>query len=219
MPPRFFRTFATATLPLLISFSAHADKPRKPKPPLPAAQYPAHDTHQQITIAAFPGDTKDTAPHTRLDYLSHGFLPIRIIVTNDSSQPLSLDDARILFISSDNYTENAATDEDLQRGLFTLKSVRGTKIPLPGPLPPLTIHHKPVDKQILADDRDFGFKTTTIAPHATVAGWLYYDVRDLDPPVLKNATIELREVRWAATNKALDTFEIPLQPATNAAVP
>jgi hypothetical protein len=216
MPPRI--GFQATALTLLLSLSpfARADKPRKPKPPLPAAQYASHDAHarEQVTIAAFPGDTKDTAPHTRLDYLDHGFLPIRIIVTNDSSQPLSLDDARILFISSDNYTENAATDDDLQRRLFELKSVRGTKIPLPGPLPPITIHHKPVDKKILADDDDFGFKTTTIAPHTTVAGWLYYDVRDLDAPVLKGATLELREVRWAATNKSLDSFEIPLQPPT-----
>ncbi len=90
------RLFATLTLALPLA--AHADKPRKVPPPLPAAQYPAHDTHEQITIAADPGDTKDTAPRTRIDYLSHGFVPIRIIVTNDSSQPLSLDEARILLV-------------------------------------------------------------------------------------------------------------------------
>ncbi|HEX4156544.1 MAG TPA: hypothetical protein VHY48_13110 [Acidobacteriaceae bacterium] len=207
----FHATALALILPLTLV--ARADKPRKPKPPLPAAQYASHDTHsnEHITIAAFPGDTKETAPHTRLDYLSHGFMPIRIIVTNDSSQPLSLDDARILFISSDNYTENAATDDELQRRLFELKSVRGTRIPMPAPIPAITIHHPPVDKKILADDDDFGFKTTTIAPHTTAAGWLYYDVRDLDEPVLKGATLELREVRWAATNKSLDSFEIPLQ--------
>jgi hypothetical protein len=215
MPLRFLTPhIAAAALLASLPLAAHADKPRKPTPPLPAAQYASHDTHpnEHVTIAAFPADTKDTAPHTRLNYLDHGFLPIRIIVTNNSSQPLSLDDARILFISSDDYTENAATDEELQRRLFELKSVRGTHIPLPAPLPPLTIHHKPVDQKILADDHDFGFKTTTIPPHATVAGWLYYDVRDLNAPVLKGATVELREVRWSATNKSLDSFEISLQP-------
>jgi hypothetical protein len=210
--PHLFSLVLLAALPL----AARADKPRKVPPPLPAAQYPAHDAHinEHVTIAAFPGDSKDTAPNTRLDYLHHGFMPIRIIVTNDSSQPLSLDDARILFISSDNITENAATDEELQRRLFEMKNVRGTKIPMPAPIPPITIHHKPVDKQILADDADFGFKTTTLAPHTTAAGWLFYDVRDLDDPVLQGATVELRKVRWAATNKSLDSFEIPLQPST-----
>lgn len=216
--PRCLRLYSLPLALAASSLAAHADKPRKPTPPLPAAQYAAHDTHpnEHVTIAALPGDTKETAPHTRLDYLAHGFMPIRIIVTNDSSQPLSLDDARILLISSDNYTENAATDDDLERGLFNLKSVKGTKIPLPAPLPPITHHPKPVDKQILADDRDFGFQTTTVPPHSTVAGWLYYDVRDADPPVLKGATIELRKVRWAATNQTLDSFEILLQPSPNA---
>jgi hypothetical protein len=198
---------------LALPLAVHADKPRKVPPPLPAAQYPAHDTREQITIAADPGDTKDTAPKTRLDYLAHGFVPIRIIVTNDSSQPLSLDDARILLVPANSAAENAASQDELERGTSSVKR-EGNKIPLPGPLPPITQHAKPVDNQIVADDNDFGFKSSTIAPHSTSAGWLYYDVRDLDRTPLKGAAIEVRKVRWAATNKPLDTFEIPLQPTT-----
>ena len=66
--------------------------------------------------------------------------------------------------------------------------MKGKKIPLPGRLPPITRHAKPVDSQIAADDSDFGFKSSTIAPHSTAAGWLYYDIRDLDRPPLKGAT-------------------------------
>lgn len=189
-----------------------AEKAREPVPPQDAAKYPLHDAHpsEGVVVAAEPGDTKQARPNTRLDYFAHGFLPIRVIVTNNSTQPISLDDARILFISGDNTPANAATEEDLQRRLFTLKSTRGTTIPLPSPLPSITVHHKPVDKKILADDEDFGFKTTTVAPHATVAGYLFYDIRDLDQPVLDHATLEVRKVRVASSNKALDSFEIPL---------
>ena len=201
------------TLTLALPLAAHADKPRKVPPPLPAAQYPAHDTHEQITIAADPGDTKNTAPNTRIDYLGHGFVPIRIIVTNDSSQPLSLDDARILLVPANSSAENAASQDELERGTSSVKN-EGRKTPLPGPLPPITHHDKPVDNDIVADDNDFGFKSSTIAPHSTAAGWLYYDIRDLDRPPLKGASIEVRKVRWSATNHTLDTFEIPLQPAT-----
>jgi hypothetical protein len=208
--------------PLLIPFvifalaaAAHAEKPRKPKPPLPAQQYPFHDTHdkEHVTIAAEPGDTKETNPATRLDYADHGFMPMRVIVTNDSDQPLTLDEARIHFVPADNTVVLAATDEELQRRMFSTKSATGTKIPMPMPLPPITIHHKPVDKQILADDEDFGFKTTTVAPHTTVAGYLFYDTRDVDDPVLLNANLELRKVRFANGGPYLDTFEIPLKPA------
>src|SRR6201995_1362473 len=200
-------------LTLALPLAAFADKPRKVPPPLPAAQYPAHDTHEQITIAVDPGDTKDTAPNTRIDYLPHGFMPIRIIVTNDSSQPLSLDDARILLVPANSSAENAASQDELERGTSSVKN-EGRKTPLPGPLPPITHHAKPVDNQIVADDNDFGFKSSTIAPHSTAAGWPYYDTRDLDRQPLKGAPTEVRKVRWSATNKSLDTFEIQLQPAT-----
>jgi hypothetical protein len=203
----------------------HADKPRKPTPPLPAAQYPMHDTHagEQVTIAAEPGDTKRTQPNTRLDYYDRDMMPIRVIVTNDSSRTLTLDDARIDFIAADNAKIPAATDDDLNRRLFEMKQVKGTKIPLPAPLPTLTIHHKPIDTKILADDHDFGFTTTTVPPHSTVAGYLFYDMQGLDTPPLKNATLELREVRWAGPHgsdgDALDSFEIPLEPGDGALPP
>ena len=192
---------------------AHAgDKPRKPIPAAPAAEYPLHDTEDGITVAAEPGDIRETRPNTRLDYFHHGFLPIRVIVTNNTDKPLSLDDTRILFVAGDNYTRNTATDDELERRLFTKKSTDGSKIPLPAPLPSITVHHATIDKQIVADENDFGFPTTTVDPHATVAGYLFYDTRDLDEPVLDHATLELRKVRWASTNKELQAFQIPLKP-------
>ncbi|HEY5329243.1 MAG TPA: hypothetical protein VIJ79_05105 [Acidobacteriaceae bacterium] len=209
--PTIASAIALALL-LPLALPARADKPRKPTPALPAAQYPLHDTHDKITVAAEPGDIKDAIPNTRLDYAHHGFLPIRVIITNDSDQALTLDDARIHFISAHNDTVQAATDDDLQRRLFSRKYVSDSHIPLPAPLPSIPIHHKQVDKQILADDNDFGFASTTVAAHTTASGYLYYDVRDLDDPVLDHATLEVREVRIASTNKEIDSFEIPLKP-------
>lgn len=173
-----------------------------------------HDAHasERVTIAAEPGDTKQTRPNTRLNYFEHDMMPIRVIVTNDSDFALTLDDARIHFIAGDNMVVPAATDDDLQRRMITLGSAKGTKIPLPMPLPPITVHHN-TDKKIVEDENDFGFQTTTVKPHTTVAGYLFYDMQGLTPPVLKNATLELRKVRFAESNKALDSFEIPLSPA------
>ena len=194
----------------------HADKPRKPKPALPAAQYPLHETHNHITIAAEPGDTREAEPNTRLDYAHHGYMPFRVIVTNDSDAVISLDDVRIHFISAHNDVIQAATDEELQRRMFSKKHADGTKIPMPAPIPTITIHHPPVDKLILADDNDFGFPTTTVAPHTTVSGYLYYDTRDLDEPVLDGATLEVRKVHIASSNQELESFEIPLKPTPEA---
>lgn len=201
------------TLALAVPFVARAEKPRKPEPPLPAAQYPMHETHaaEKVTIAAEPGDVKELRPNTRLNYFDKDMLPIRVIVTNDSDQDLTLDDARIHFIAGDNTTVPAATDDDLQRRMFVIKDATGRKIPLPLPLPPITVH-KDVDKKITQDTTDFGFQTTTVKAHATVAGYLFYDIRGLDAPVLAKATLELRKVRWAGSQQALETFEVPLKP-------
>jgi hypothetical protein len=206
---------ATAALASAFTRPLSAEKPRKPAPPLSAQDYPMHDAHEleRVTIAAEPCDTKETKPNTRLDYFAHDLLPIRIIVTNDSDFALTLDDARIHFIAGDNTVVPAATEDDLQRRMATLGSAKGSKIPLPMPLPPITVHHD-VNKKILDDEMDFGFETTTVKPHSTVAGYLFYDMQGLDPSPLEKATLELRKVRFVASNKALDSFEISLSPST-----
>jgi hypothetical protein len=220
MPRSHLSFAATGLSAALVAFLAiapvarvSAEKPRKPPPPRSAQDYPMHDAHEseRVTIAAEPGDTRETRPNTRLNYFDHDLMPIRIIVTNDSDFALTLDDARIHFIAADNSVVPAATDDDLQRRMITLGSAKGTKIPLPMPLPPITVHHN-ADKKILDDENDFGFQTTTIKPHTTVAGYLFYDMQGLDSPVLAKATLELRKVRFAASNEALDSFEIPLSP-------
>ena len=207
-----------ALLGIAPALRMRAEKPRKPPPALSAQEYPMHDAHdsERVTIAAEPGDTKETRPNTRLNYFDHDMMPIRIIVTNDSEFALTLDDARIHLITGDETVVPAATDDDLQRRMVTLGSSKGTKIPLPMPLPPITVHHD-IDKKIVDDENDFGFQTTTIKPHTTVAGYLFYDMQGLDPPVLAKATLELRKVRFAISNKALDSFEIPLSPTSKGA--
>lgn len=200
---------------LFLAVAAHADKPRKPTDPKPASQYPMHETHaaEHVTIAAEPGDMKDLRPDTRLDYYAKGMMPIRVIVTNDSDKPLTLDDARIDVFASDNEKVLAATTDDLNRRMFEIKQTKPSTIPIIG----IQYHKKPVDTKILADDADFNFKTTTVAPHSTVAGYLFYDMEGVPAPMLKNATLEVRKVRWKQSNTAvlgdaLETFEIPLKP-------
>jgi len=201
------------------SLPAFAEKARHPAPPQPAETYPMHDHHaaDHVTIAVEPGDTKDLRPNTRLDYFSHGLLPVRVIVTNDSDLPLTLDDARIHLITADNTTIPAATLEEIDRRMSNLKAATGTKVPLPLPIPvPITTGKKNIDKKITDDDNDFGFQTTTVQPHATVAGYLYYDINDIDPPVLSHATLEVRKVKQLPSGNYLDSFEVALHPANEA---
>ena len=203
------RTFAAILL--VLPLAAQAEKPRKPRPALPAAQYALHETHaaEKVTVAAEPGDIDATRPDTRLDYFHHGFMPMRIVITNDSDQRLDLDQVRIHLITADNVVIPAATDDDLERRLFTINSATGHKLPLPIPI---TVGKKDYDKKILQDDNDFGFATTTVEPHTTVSGYLFYDVRDVDEPALSHATLEFRKAEIAGTHAILESFEIPLHP-------
>lgn len=203
---RLLQRYATAATCILAAF-AHASEKKAP-PPKPAAQYAAFDTHEKehVTIAAEPCNDPKLCDFFRLPYIQHGFIPIRVIVTNDGDAALSLEDARMQFISADNDRIPAADLDELNRRLFTFKSAQGTKIPLI----PLTIHHAPIDKKITQDDNDFGFNGTTVQPHSTLAGYLFYDVKSLDDPPLKNAELYIKMVHTLDGKQQLFAFTIPL---------
>ncbi|WP_263383252.1 hypothetical protein [Granulicella arctica] len=192
---------------LLYPGLAHAADHKSAPPAKPAAQYAAFDAHanEHVTIAAEPCDDPKNCSFFRLEYVQHGFIPVRVIITNDRDVALSLDDVRIQFLSANNDKIPAATDDDINRRLFSTKSAMGTKIPLI----PLTIHHPPIDKKIGEDDADFGFNGTTVQAHATSAGYLFYDIRGLDDPALRNAELYVKQVHTLDGKVDLFAFTIP----------
>jgi hypothetical protein len=206
----FFRTVSLVLLCAATTDYAAAGSKKAP-PPRPASQYDTFDAHakEQVTIAADPCDDAKDCSFFRLPYVQHGLLPIRVIITNDSDRALSLEDARLQFISANKDIIPAATDEDLNRRLFTMKSVRGTKIPMPSPIPSITIHHPAVDKKILEDENDFGFTTTVVNAHSTLAGYLFYDVKNLDDPALKDAEFYIKMIHTLDGKENLFSFTIP----------
>jgi len=196
-----------ATL-LLLAPAFASDKPRPAPPVNPAAQYTLNDPHpnEQVTIAAEPCLDKEACAFFRLPYVSHGFVPIRVIVTNDRDDALNLDDVRIQFIPAEGDKEGAATDEDLNRRLFSTKSAAGTHLPFG-----ITTHPEPVDKKILNDDADFGFSSTIVPPHSTRAGYVFYDTRGIDDPVLQHAELYVKMIHYTdAKNVKHELFAFSL---------
>ena len=108
----------------------------KPPPVQPATSFAAVEVHdkEKVAIAAEPYDTKEKESIFRVDYLGHGVMPVRLIVTNNGDRPISLRDARILFLTAAGDKIQAAEPEDVER-LMTPKERQGGKIPMPGPLP------------------------------------------------------------------------------------
>jgi hypothetical protein len=106
-----------------------------PPPVQPATSFAAVEVHdkEQVAIAAEPYDTKEKESIFRVDYLSHGVMPVRLIVTNLGNRPISLRDARILFETASGDRIQAAQPEDVER-LMTRQEREGKKIPMPGPI-------------------------------------------------------------------------------------
>ena len=174
----------------------------------PATSFAAVEVHddEKVAIAVEPFDTHEKASIFRVDYLGHGVMPVRLIVTNNGTRPISLRDARILFLTAAGDKIQAAEPEDVER-LMTRKEREGKKIPLPGPLPSIKMKPKASNKEIEQDFNTFEYGALVVEPHTTRAGFLFYDVSQLDDP-LQGAKLHLRKLR-DADGKELFYFEIP----------
>ena len=198
----------TATF-VAVTAAAASDKPRPAPPVNPAPTYALNDPHpdEHVTVAAEPCIDSKACPFFRLPYVSHGFVPVRVIVTNDRDDALNMDDVRIQFIPGEGDKEGAATDEDLNRRLFATKQAMGNHLPFG-----ITTHPEPVDKKILNDDADFGFASTIVPPHSTRAGYVFYDTRGLDDPILKGAELYVKMIHYTdakSVKHELFAFTLP----------
>ena len=196
-------------LPLLaIWLSLPAVASEHAPPVQPATSFAAVEVHddEKLAIAAEPYDTREKEAIFHVDYLSHGVMPVRLIVTNNGDHPVSLRDARILFITAAGEKIQAAEPEDVER-LMTQKERQGSKIPMPGPIPSIKLKPKASNKEIEEDFDNFEYQALVVEPHTTRAGFLFYDVSQLDHP-LKGAKLHLHALR-DADGKELFYFEIP----------
>jgi hypothetical protein len=204
-------------LPLLLSITlllatvaspySHASD-HTPPAVQPATDFAAVEVHadEKLAIAADPYDSKEKMALFRVDYISHGVLPVRLIVTNNSDRPISLRDARILFVTNLGDRIQAADPEDVER-LMTRREKEGAKIPIG----PLSVHTKAKasDKNIEQDFDTFEFQALVVEPHTTRAGFLFYDVSGLTHP-LQGALLNLHTIK-DADGKELFYFEIPFE--------
>ena len=179
-----------------------------PPPVQPAATFAAVEVHndEKVAVAVEPYDTREKEAIFRVDYLSHGVMPVRLIVTNNGDRPISLRDARILFFTAEGEKIQAAEPEDVER-LMTRREREGGKIPLPGGIPGIKLKPKASNKEIEEDFDTFEYQALVVEPHSTRAGFLFYDVSGLDRP-LQGASLHLRKLRDADGNE-LFYFEIP----------
>jgi hypothetical protein len=179
-----------------------------PPPVQPATTFADVEVHpdEKVAIAAEPYDTKEKESIFRVDYLSHGVMPVRLIVTNQGDKPISLRDARILFQTASGDRIQAAEPGDVER-LMTRKEREGASIPMPGPIPKIKLKPKASNKEIEDDFDNFEYGALVVEAHTTRAGFLFYDVSELSHP-LHGAKLHLHALRDSAGDE-LFYFEIP----------
>ena len=190
---------AILAVPLL---SAAAD--HKPPAIVAATDFPAVEVHpaEQLAIAVEPYDTPSRLKLFRVNYLAHGFMPVRLIITNTGSQAISLKDARILFVTAAGDRLQAAEPRDIERRMVHIHASS-----MPSPISGLHLPHKDVAREIERDFDTLEFQALVVKPHSTEAGFLFYDVDGIHHP-LQGSAINLHALRFA-DGKELFYFEIP----------
>jgi len=175
-----------------------------------AKTYPARDEHEQelVTVAADPYDTGDKAAIFVSDYREHDMLPVFLVVTNDSDQPVSLLNMKVELVTVNRAKLRPATADDLYRrvghGAKRPDRPRMSPIPLPrrGSSPSVS---KEAQDEI---DRAM-FKAKAVEAHSTQAGFVFFDVEGLSNP-LAGAHMFVSDLR-TADGKDLWYFEIPME--------
>jgi hypothetical protein len=177
-----------------------------PPPAQAADQYPAFERHtnDHLVIAVDPYDTPKKADIFRVDYASANIIPVRVIITNEGDTPISLDNARIDFITAAGDKIPAAEPRDAERALDRPADPRN-KIPI-GPIK-IGGKGKNVDKKIEDDFSELEYRAIAVEPHTTRAGFLFYNLEDVANP-LQGAHLELRRI-LSSDGRELFAFEIP----------
>jgi hypothetical protein len=172
----------------------------------PAKTYAAHDDHtsDKVAIGADAYDTRDKAKVFTLNFDEHGILPIFFVVTNDGDQPVSLADMQATLITANRDKLTPLGPDDMYR---RLNNPHANTHPIPVPIP-----QKKVKGGLSQKDRDeinsAQFAAKAVEPHATQSGFLFFDVEDIDNPLV-NARLYVTGVNDAKGTELM-YFEIPM---------
>jgi hypothetical protein len=171
-----------------------------------AKTYPAHDEHtnEGVTVGLDPYDMADKANIFSIHYSEVGFMPIFVVVTNDSNQPIALTDVEPELITHDHSKIPRASEDDLYRRIAREPSGPSAN-PLPWP--------KKVKGSVSEKDREeienAQFAAKAVEPHSTQSGFMFFDVAGISTP-LAGATFYLTGVKDAKGNELM-YFEVPLE--------
>jgi hypothetical protein len=174
----------------------------------PAQAFAANDDHkdEQVAVAIDPYDMQDKAEIFSVNYRSMGLLPVRLIITNDSDQPISLTQMKPTLVTVNRTKLLPLAPDDIFR---RLSHPEPSERKLPLPIPPGKKIKGGVKQQVHDEVEAAHFSAEAVEPHSTRAGFLFFDVQDISTP-LAGAHFYLTGVRNDQGNDLM-YFEIPLE--------
>ena len=171
----------------------------------PAFSYPAHDLHrsEDVTVALDPYDTPEKSAIFIVHYRDLDLLPVMLIITNDSDQPVQLSEMKAQLVTADRSKLSPATEDDLYRRI-SHPTATASRSPIPFP----TKKVKGTDLKQLNEIVSAQFKARAVEPRSTQAGFLFFDVSGISN-VLRGAQFYLTGARDSAGNELM-YFEVSL---------
>ena len=149
-----------------------------------AKTYPAHDASEKekVTVAADPYDLAGkTQGVFRIRYKEEDLLPVLLIITNDGGQPVGLTTMQVELVTRKRVKIQPATEDDIYRRIAR-QPMKGDQ-PSANPLPFPRKVKRSVKKEEAQEIQDSRFAAKAVEPHATQAGFLFFDVEGIDDPL------------------------------------
>jgi hypothetical protein len=172
----------------------------------PAFSYAAHDHHakENVTVGLDPYDDAEKANVFTVNYRDHDLLPILLVITNDSDQPVELSGMEAQLVTADRAKLNAATEDDILRRI-SHPHASGARVPIPFPTKRVK---GGVNSKELDEIQSSQFKAKAVEPRSSQAGFLFFDVSDAPNP-LAGAHFYLTGVRDSAGHELM-YFDVEL---------
>ena len=206
---RFWLTLALViAVPLLCLAAKEFSMPKTQ----PAFAYPAHDHHakENITVALDPYDAAPKANIFVVNYRDHDLLPVLLVITNDSDEPIELSGMNAELMTADRTKLVAAREEDILRRI-SHPHASGARVPVPFPTKRVK---GGVNSKELDEIQSAQFKAKAVEPRSSQAGFLFFDVSGLSNP-LAGAHFYLTGVRDSSGHELM-YFEVELGKAVGA---
>jgi hypothetical protein len=177
----------------------------------PAAAYPAHDYHsaEKVTVGLDPYDAPSKTNIFLVHYRELDLLPILLVVTNDSDEPIELSSIKAELVTAGGMKLSVAAEDDIYRRI-SHPNASGARTPLPFPTKRVK---GGVNSKEWSEIETATFKAKAVEPRSSQAGFLFFDISDIPHP-LRGARFYLTGVHDSSGN-VLMYFEVPLDKASS----